>query len=134
MSIPERLKQALATQAWEDFADTLAEIDTADVALLPDLYECFTDEAAALPVLWQLLHRIEDFEEEAGLLALLQSTPSLQEHAPTWLEILWARTLNSAEAFTRLKHEMLPLHDFPAVRSYLQTSPALQEQARRLFS
>jgi hypothetical protein len=133
MNITEQLQHALNAQAWEDFADAVAEVDTADVTLLPALYACFTDEAAALPVMWQLLHLVEDFEEEASLLALMEQTPSLQEHAPHWLATLWSRTLNSDEARTRLQHEILPLHDFPDVQAYLLSEPTLQAQARQLF-
>lgn len=135
-TLPEQLKavRLLQTvQECETFEDALAEIDTADLSLLPALYECFDDQTAQPELMWQLLHLIEDFEEEASLLALLEQTPYMQEHAPNWLTILWARVLNSAEARARLQHEILPLHAFSAVQAYLLSSPTLQAQAHPLF-
>ena len=138
MSIPERLKAARRLQSEEDyeqFEDALAEINpAADLALLPALYEVFDDETKLLDLMWQLLHLVEDFEEEAGLLALIEKTPYLQEHAPKWLNILWARTLNSDEALTRLKYEIFPLIDTTSIADYLRSEPSLQPKAARLFS
>src|SRR5437868_4135914 len=88
----------------EQFEDALAEIDPAsDLALLPELYEVFSDEAAVPALMWQLLHLIESFEQEARLRTLIEKTPFLREHAPDWLETFWARTLNSDAARIRLQ-------------------------------
>jgi hypothetical protein len=139
--IPDRLRAIvegpLTEETWDEFEILLEEIDTRNNALLPEVLECFAcvdDDVEQLDSLWCLIHRVEGFDQEAYLHALVDKTPFLQEHAPESLGILWVRILNSVECHNLLKHNVFPSHDIQSLHAYLLTEPDLAERVGDLFA
>lgn len=140
-SMTDRLRaivEGLDTEeAWENFEDWLDEIDIRNNALLPELIEsfaCVDNDVELLDCFWDMLHKIEGFDHEAYLHAMIEKTPFLQEHAPESSRTLWVRILNSAECHNLLKHNVFPSHDIRPLRAYLLAEPDLVERIGDLFA
>lgn len=65
-----------------------------DVKLIKDLCSGFDDQTEDHEVMFGLVHAIEDFEGEEGLLEMIQAISSMLPHAKEWATILNYRILN----------------------------------------
>lgn len=69
-------------------------ISLKDVKLVKDLCSGFDDQTEDHEVMFGLVHAIEDFEGEEGLLEMTNAIPSMLPHAKEWATILNYRILN----------------------------------------
>jgi hypothetical protein len=76
-----------------------------DVRLVKDLCSGFDDQTNDDEVMFGLVHAIEDFEGEEGLLEMAKAIPDMLPHAKEWVTTIHYRILNhepSRELYTKV--------------------------------
>jgi hypothetical protein len=78
-----------------DFESAIENIvSLKDVSLTKDLCSGFDDKTEDHEVMFGLVHAIEDFDGEEGILEMIKAIPSMLPHAKEWAVTLNYRTLN----------------------------------------
>lgn len=86
------LRNATEVNEFESAIENI--ISLKDVKLVKDLCSGFDDQTEDHEVMFGLVHAIEDFEGEEGLLEMTNAIPSMLPHAKEWATILNYRILN----------------------------------------
>lgn len=86
------LRNALEVNDFESAIENI--ISLKDAKLIKDLCSGFDDQTEDHEVMFGLVHAIEDFEGEEGLLEMTNAIPSMLPHAKEWATILNYRILN----------------------------------------
>jgi hypothetical protein len=83
------------THEVNDFESAIENIiSLKDVKLIKDLCSGFDDQTKDHEVMFGLVHAIENFEGEEGLLVMANAIPSILPYAKEWATILNYRILN----------------------------------------
>lgn len=78
-----------------NFEQAIAELsDVTDYEVIRGICEAFDDNTEDEEVMFALVHFIEDFEGEQGLLETAKSIPYMIDNARRWAKILHYRILN----------------------------------------
>lgn len=86
------LRNATEVNEFESAIENI--ISLKDVKLVKDLCSGFDDQTEDHEVMFGLVHAIEDFEGEEGLIEMTNAIPSMLPHAKEWATILNYRILN----------------------------------------
>ena len=86
------LRNTLEVNDFESAIENI--ISLKDVKLIKDLCSGFDDQTEDHEVMFGLVHAIEDFAGEEGLLEMTNAIPSMLPHAKEWATILNYRILN----------------------------------------
>lgn len=90
-----------------------------DAKLIKDLCTGFDDKTEDHEVMFGLVHAIEDFEGEEGLLEMVKAIPTMLPHAKEWVTILNYRILNH-EPSRKLYIDVLKKVDVSVKNTILQ--------------
>ena len=86
------LRNTLEVNDFESAIENIVSLN--DVNLIKDLCVGFDDQTEDDEVMFGLIHAIEDFEGEKGLLEMAKAIPSMLPHAKGWATVLNYRVLN----------------------------------------
>ena len=86
------LRDKLEVNDFESAIQNIVSLN--DARLIKDLCSGFDDQTEDHEAMFGLVHAIEDFEGEEGLLEMAKSIPSMLPHAKEWATILNYRILN----------------------------------------
>lgn len=86
------LRNKIEVNNFESAIENIVSLN--DAKLIKDLCNGFDDQTEDHEVMFRLVHAIEDFEGEEGLLEMAKSIPSTLPHAKEWAIILNYRILN----------------------------------------
>ena len=94
-----RLGEARLMRTDAEVAQFIAALDELagrrQQADLPGLHQAFDDQTKHPEVMWSLVHLIEEFDDQAGVNALMAALPKMIPTARDWMKLLVIRTLNS---------------------------------------
>lgn len=90
MRNPEELKEFEAAFA--------ALLEIGGPAVVDDMFAAFDDATGQHEVMWNLVHALEDYEDNVYLPALMFWTPRLLPHAREWAGYLHERVLASSKS------------------------------------
>lgn len=86
------LRNALEVNNFENAIESIVSLN--DVNLIKDLCAGFDDQTEDDEVMFGLIHAIEDFDGEKGLLETAKAIPGMLPHAKEWATVLNYRVLN----------------------------------------
>lgn len=122
-------------RAFEEALAALLEIGGPD--LLDDMFAAFDDATGQHEVMWNLVHALEDYEDDLYLPALMSWTPRLLPHAREWAGYLHERLLASNKSLPPYLDRLasVPPETRRAVRELLddieRRKPMLKRQIQR---
>lgn len=111
------LRSILEVNDFESAIENIVSLN--DDKLIKDLCTGFDDQTEDHEVMFGLIHTIEDFEGEEGLLEIAKAIPSMLPHAKEWATILHYRILNH-EPSRRLYTEVLEKVDIAVKDTIVQ--------------
>ncbi len=98
IKVLQKNKLMLTSEEAAAFDNALAELPEYDEPMdeySNNLFGVFDDGCEHQEVMWGLLHFVESFNDDIFFNSLIKATPKMSRNAQEWLEIFYARVLNS---------------------------------------
>ncbi len=111
------LKNKIEVNNFESAIENIVSLNSSK--FIKDLCTGFDDKTEDSEVMFGLIHAIEDFEGEEGLLEMAKAIPSMLPHAKEWATILNYRILNH-EPSRRLYIQVLKKVDVQVKNTIIQ--------------